>query len=1065
MLNRNQSLISAQQQRVSARKNCLPNARRISPSDKSKLLPMIFFLLLPTTFSHSAPTSFKEARWGPWETSKVTGPPEISQSTIIRVDRLASNRLWIATTDAILKYDGVTFQKYSPPWSESSAHALGNATGFMSGLDGDIFLFSQAEGTFVLRKGDTNFKPVLGNNEQRGGIVNLTIFSSLNKAAMITDQRVYVFDANDEQNHELAINIDYSKKYPVALLPGKKDQLLVVLSNGEIIRMIESETGFRSAGHFSCFEERMSFLESARVHENEVFLIESDGKLKVWNITDTDCAEDALPPAIKNALPRDYIARYVRYLSTSKILAVGTDSGTILFDGVRAQLIEKSNSALDSNQSMSIEELSKNYLWIGTFAGTYGALLSDRVTVDRLSGESKPWVVSISSDPEIGVFVATYDRIFKEHEALTGRRYEQLELPDSVSTISSIAASPKGLWIGQQRGQIHFLPNGEAEKACIVDVEAGGADDPITSIRTIGSGGGRVVASTLRGRVFFITECLRERQFDSQKGRPETTKLISIHAGNGFIWLIDLNGARRFSEYFNAGADDHSQVPHNIPEFIDGVWDVAESKTAFYMLEPQGSIVRIYKHAELGRPISEEIETISETAYAIEVDGRGRPWIASKSGVWLLENEEEFQIQVDTDDTSNVHLDYGASHRSHNDTLYFGGTGGLIVIPNPSNFPNRRQAHAPLVRMVRDDFALTVDSTYAGNGLTLSEAKIPLQFSLANNGFFPAPDSRYQFKLENFDAGWNSVESENQITYSNLPPGTYLFRARGAPTQAAWSGDEVVLPITVLAPIWHSWWSLIGLLTAALMLFSAWSRYHDRRVIEQDRLARARDAEAAIARYEDDYQEGLEANAHLLRSRADSAQKLIALLSTIVYAHHISNDRSNSAAQPITNSLQALRSAESIAIRTSYTETVNLCSLANEVCALAATKSKSDFQTIVINDVSNTDAPLTHSRYISVCMYEAIALMQGLPNDGEHIEPILTISLASPTPDKDNLFTYVLVVSDLRAPLLESTSVELALPATMHLIESLGGSLHVEFDRGNVLRIELPMPSNEAETK
>lgn len=69
--------------------------------------------------------------------------------------------------------------------------------------------------------------------------------------------------------------------------------------------------------------------------------------------------------------------------------------------------------------------------------------------------------------------------------------------------------------------------------------------------------------------------------------------------------------------------------------------------------------------------------------------------------------------------------------------------------------------------------------------------------------------NRYAYMLEGFDKDWNYVGSQNKATYTNLPPGTYIFKVRATNNDGVWSEQEAYLKIVIHPPFYWNTFSKI----------------------------------------------------------------------------------------------------------------------------------------------------------------------------------------------------------------------------------------------------------------
>jgi two-component sensor histidine kinase len=113
----------------------------------------------------------------------------------------------------------------------------------------------------------------------------------------------------------------------------------------------------------------------------------------------------------------------------------------------------------------------------------------------------------------------------------------------------------------------------------------------------------------------------------------------------------------------------------------------------------------------------------------------------------------------------------------------------------------------------------------------------------------------YSYKLHNFDSEWIDNGNLNTATYKNVPPGDYVFQARGANAAGVWNYDGVSLNIRVLPPWWRTWWAYS--LYLLLALFAIWGglRIHRIQLLKEQAIRIAEEARDTAFRAQDDLQE------------------------------------------------------------------------------------------------------------------------------------------------------------------------------------------------------------------
>ncbi|MCB9225527.1 MAG: SpoIIE family protein phosphatase, partial [Crocinitomicaceae bacterium] len=86
---------------------------------------------------------------------------------------------------------------------------------------------------------------------------------------------------------------------------------------------------------------------------------------------------------------------------------------------------------------------------------------------------------------------------------------------------------------------------------------------------------------------------------------------------------------------------------------------------------------------------------------------------------------------------------------------------------------------------------------------------------------FTAPEEiRYSYILEGFDLDWSPITGQQEITYSNIPPGEYYFKVKSVNLDGVWDDTPDAIKITITPPFWQTWWfRTLTVFALALIIF------------------------------------------------------------------------------------------------------------------------------------------------------------------------------------------------------------------------------------------------------
>lgn len=103
---------------------------------------------------------------------------------------------------------------------------------------------------------------------------------------------------------------------------------------------------------------------------------------------------------------------------------------------------------------------------------------------------------------------------------------------------------------------------------------------------------------------------------------------------------------------------------------------------------------------------------------------------------------------------------------------------------------------------------------------------------------------RYRYRLDGFDPDWVDAGEQREATYTNVPPGDYVFRLQRGSGAGDWSDDEAVAVLAVAPEFFETrWFWSFMVLTGGLLLFAAYrmrTQHLRAREVDLNRIVRER---------------------------------------------------------------------------------------------------------------------------------------------------------------------------------------------------------------------------------
>ena len=220
---------------------------------------------------------------------------------------------------------------------------------------------------------------------------------------------------------------------------------------------------------------------------------------------------------------------------------------------------------------------------------------------------------------------------------------------------------------------------------------------------------------------------------------------------------------------------------------------------------------------------------------AILEDGAGFLWISTNTGISRLEpGTGKWRNYSASDGTIEGAYFDGSAARAPDGTLYFGGFNGVTAF-NPAAITDNRippravvtglQIFNQPVELARPGLVKGPVERLRALTLDAADSVFSLEFSALH---YAAPQrNRFAYQLEGFDREWVDTSAGRRFaTYTNLDPGTYTFRVKAANKDGIWGVPGEPLVITILPPVWKTWW--FRTLGTLMLLGCAWLAYRGR---------------------------------------------------------------------------------------------------------------------------------------------------------------------------------------------------------------------------------------------
>lgn len=197
-------------------------------------------------------------------------------------------------------------------------------------------------------------------------------------------------------------------------------------------------------------------------------------------------------------------------------------------------------------------------------------------------------------------------------------------------------------------------------------------------------------------------------------------------------------------------------------------------------------------------------------------DGQRNLWIATQTGLSRLDpDRKSFRNYNSRDGLPPFSFSEASVARLPDGRLAFGTIKGYVLFQPQSITDYPIQAQMAFTQLQINNRAISAGGAdgILPRAVNYLDELMLKHYQNTISIDYRVPDFRsgdrqtYAYRLSGFDTGWQVQSGEHRATYTNLPPGKYVFEVKCINSELYSNTPARTIAVTILPPLWKTWWA------------------------------------------------------------------------------------------------------------------------------------------------------------------------------------------------------------------------------------------------------------------
>jgi ligand-binding sensor domain-containing protein/signal transduction histidine kinase len=811
----------------------------IMPCRKGMCCLRVIILFLILAVSH---WSFSQAVSPKF--SHLTTSDGLSQNSVFAILKDYKGFMWFGTDEGLNKYDGYKFTVYKH--DPENPHSISNNSlyGLLEDAAHNLWVVSAGG----LDRFDRMTESFTHYNNEGHDVVFRNIFQDSKKRIWLGGTEGFcLFDA-DKGKFRVYKNDDkdpnsLSQNFVYRITEDNSGELWIGTRNG--LNRFNPETG-KFVHYFNDPANNKSigpgYIKTVYKDSKGNIWIGTQGSgIALYNRSDNSFINFRHDDGNTNSVCHNDILSFTE--DRNGQLWIGTENGGIsVFDYAKNTFVcyrnnENDASSISGNSVYSLYKDDIGNIWAGTWSGginfypVFGGKFSLYRKIPNSSNSlSNNLVLSINNGPDNNIWIGTdgggLDRFDPQTHIFTNFHNDKNNKSsihnDYVLSISEY--SPGVLALGFHRGGMDLfdIEKQSSTHYAVKNLSANKLTSPSVNIMYRDSQRNLWVGTSDNGGIYLFdktttgfTSFLPHLNNDKSIGDSSVFVMYETKAGQ-----VCLGGDKGLDIYDRKTKESvhYRHDPKNKNSLSNNtVYSITEDPAGNLWVGTADGLNFLDTKKKTFTVYTEKQGLPNNTIWSIQLDPHGNLWISTNNGLSRFDpSTKTFRNYTISDGLQNNAFKAKASYQSPGGEMFFGGVNGFNSFYPDSikdndfippvyftdfqvfNKPVGIGGNSPLKQSINEVKEIT---------LSYSQSVFTIEFAALN--FTQPGQNMYAYKLEGFDKDWNYVGKKRTATYTNLDPGTYIFKVKGSNNDGIWNETGTSIKITITPPFWRTWWFIL----------------------------------------------------------------------------------------------------------------------------------------------------------------------------------------------------------------------------------------------------------------